>query len=304
MILRLLCVALAAISFALVAPAPPAEAGADCQVTIAFRFSRFAQARMKIMQRCRELVRIGRISGPCPDDKSAALIAKARAKLRGAIDKRCGGTDELCGGGDDVDLAVIGWDVGQCPGFHAASCTNAIADCGDVADCLTCVGEAAADEAVGLFYDSFDPDPVTHDVARCQGSIGRSVARYFTAVAETMQICEQRDLGTAGSQPCPDLLKAVPHMARAEAKLTDRICATCGSSADGCGGDNIPVSWIGFPSSCPAVTVPGGSACGAPVHNLFELIDCVRCVTDFHTACIDPLSVPALKTYPGSCTAP
>ncbi len=287
-----------------VGPAAPARA-VDCKSTINAKFVRFTQARMKITQRCRELERVGRVTGPCPDEKATLQIEKARGKLRRAIDEHCGGDDALCGGGgDDVDLATVGWNVGHCPNLHAAHCSNTIGHCGDVAECLLCVGEAAVDQTIDLSYDSLDPDPPGEDVARCQATIGRSVARYLTATSEALQRCEQAMLGNPTPASCPDPVKAMPRMARAEEKLFDRICGSCGSSANGCAGDTVPVSWIGFPASCPAVTVPGGPSCAGPVHTLFDLIDCVQCVTDFHTACLDPLSVPTLRTYPAACTAP
>jgi hypothetical protein len=270
--------------------------------TLAARFAKFTQTRMKLMARCRDQVLAGHTSGSCPDSRTAEQLENARTKLRQLIDKRCGGADETCGtGGDDTDLASVGWDVGQCPNVRDGACTNTINHCGDVAECLTCIGETSADVAIALPYDDLEPNPITSEVERCQATIGRSLARYFDATTGAYANCEQRDLDDKVAGTCPDTQKAVPRLVRAGEKLVNRICIACGSGDDLCGGDDIPPDWIGFPSSCPAVTPPGGTSCGHPINNLIDLITCVQCVGDYHVRCLDPLAVPSLQSYPAQC---
>lgn len=285
--------------------ASPAAAAVTCKATIAASFATFARQEMKVVQRCRELVLLGRATAPCPDYHTTLLLDKARAKLRDRINRGCGGADKTCGTGfDDVALADIGWNVGQCPNLHDGGCINGIVHCGDIADCLVCIGDTSVTQATGLAYDSLSTSVPLGEVARCQQTIGRSVGRYFDAMTSTLATCEQRDLDDLVPGNCPDFLKAEPRLERAAEKLVNRICHSCGSSDQICGGDDLLPEWIGFPDNCPDVTVPGGESCARPVNQLTDLIACVRCVADFHVGCLDPLSVPTLKGYPSACPAP
>lgn len=296
--------ALAGVLLASLASADTASAK-GCQETIAASFATFVRQHMKIMQHCRELVLTGRLTGPCPDYRTALLVEKTRAKLRNRINQLCGGADHSCGtGGDDVDLANVGWNVGQCPNVRDGACTNAIEHCGDVVDCLQCIGETAVAGANALVYDELSPSAPLSQVGRCQKTIGGSVRRYLDSTLATLATCEQADLAGPVPGGCPDILKAQPRLARAGEKIVDRICHACGSSDQTCGGDDLLPDWIGFVHDCPAVTVPGGASCARPIHQLVDIVECVRCVTDFHVGCLDPLSVPTLKAYPGSCPPP
>jgi len=159
---------------AMLAVASPALATPTaCTLAIAKSYAKFTQAHMKALTRCRDAIVTGRPVGSCPDQKTLAVIEKARAKLRAGVARKCGGTDQNCGAGTDEPLADIGWDVGTCPNFESGACDNPINDCGGVVDCLQCVGEAAVDQGISLYYD----DLVTTtdaDVVRCQRQIGKS----------------------------------------------------------------------------------------------------------------------------------
>ncbi len=96
-------------------------------------------------------------------------------------------------------------------------------------------------------------------------------------------------------------MKAAPRLTRASETLVNRICESCGSSDQHCGGDDLPPEWIGFPGSCPDVTPPGAGSCAHPIHQLSDIVACVGCVTDYTVGCLDPLSVPGLKAYPAEC---
>ncbi|MEO6026730.1 MAG: hypothetical protein ABIR79_07695, partial [Candidatus Binatia bacterium] len=54
---------------------------------------------------------------------------------------------------------------------------------------------------------------------------------------------------------------------------------------------------------CPAVTIPGGSACGGPINTMQDIVDCVDCVTEFKVDCEVPLAIPGFQAYPGECVA-
>lgn len=284
---------------------PTTASALTCVETVAAKFTQFAEVRMKAMQRCRERVLTGHVTA-CPDHHTAAKLHRAESEMRRAISETCGGSDGACGiGGDDNDLAVVGWNIGECPNLHGGNCHNSIGHCGDVADCLVCLGDTAIDQAMALAFDSLAPAPPDSPVAeihRCQRTIGRSMARYFRSAADTLLFCEQRRLAGYDVGPCPDPLRAAPRIAKAREALVERICDSCGASDGICGGDDLTPEWIGFPASCPAVTLPGGASCARPINNLGDIVACVGCVTDYQVQCLDPLSVPTLQSYPTECS--
>ena len=141
------------------APAPtatPVTSGAlKCKRGIAKNASKFYAAKTKILQKCDEsVVKTG--AGSCPDATATAKIASAAAKLASGIDKACGGDDKVCGGNltNEEPPAGLGWPA-TCPNFESNAdpdCSAAITDCGDIAACIGCVGEAAVDQAIALYY--------------------------------------------------------------------------------------------------------------------------------------------------------
>jgi hypothetical protein len=126
-------------------------------------------------------------------------------------------------------------------------------------------------------------------------------ARYFSATAAALLFCERRKLAGYDVGPCPDPIRAVPRIEKAADALVTHLCHSCGSSDGICGGDDLTPEWIGFPATCPSVTVPGGASCAHPIHNLTDIVACVRCITDHQVQCLDPLSVPTLGSYPPEC---
>src|SRR5262249_14662895 len=102
--------------------------------------------------------------------------------------------------------------------------------------------------------------------------------------------------------PCPDAAKAAPAIAKAESKKRAGICKACGGADRSCGGgDDLTPAQIGFASSCPNVTIPGGSSCAHAIGTVQDIVDCVDCVTEFKADCLDALTVPELKSYPSEC---
>lgn len=277
---------------------------ATCRRAVSATLAKFVQAKLKLLQKCNDAVVRGKIAGPCPDAATATKIARAAGKLRRTVSQRCGGLDRNCGlGGDDDSLASIGWDVGTCPGLETATCANAIADCHGVVDCIDCVGQAAVDQAVTLSYGSLVPSAVGTTLNRCQVAIGKSMARYFAARSQALAKCEDKVLLGTQAGPCPDAARTAPKIARAAAKLQSAVCRACGGADRLCGGgDDLSPAAIGFPASCHDVTVPnGGPTCSGAIATLQDLADCVGCVVQFKTDCVDTLGVPTLESYPAEC---
>ncbi len=272
-----------------------------CEREISKGLSKFTQAKIKALSRCRDAVLAGKFAGPCPDAKTTTAVAKAEAKLRSSVAKKCGGADKVCGTAGDETLASISWDMGACPNFESGGCSNVITHCGGIADCLACVGNAAVDQAVGLYYDDLAPS-ADSSVQRCQREIGRSAVKAFRAENKARQKCADSHLkGGGGSCPDPKTTDAV---ARARAKAVAKICQACGGGDGVCGGSgDLTPAAIGFPDSCPAVTVPGGAACGGAVNDLQGIVGCVSCVTSFKAFCTDAIAAPGLGAYPSACNA-
>ncbi len=274
-----------------------------CKRAISSGLTKFVQGKVKLLKKCNESVLKGKISGPCPDAATATRITALAGKLRRSVSQRCGGLDRNCGlGGDDDTLASIGWNVGTCPNLENGSCNNAIADCNDVVDCLYCVGEAAVDQAMDVSYGSLTPSGPGTDLNRCQTSIGKTLTKYFQLKAQALAKCEDKVLAGVVTGPCPDPNTA-SKLARAGGKVASAICRACGGPDRSCDGSgDLSAATIGFPANCPAVTVPGGSACGQAITTLQRLADCVGCLVNFKTGCLDALGVLSLKSYPGVCS--
>ncbi len=278
-----------------------------CQREIARSAAKFGRTKLRALQKCSDAVVAGKSTGPCPDAKAVSAIGKASSKLQSAIARRCGGPDATCATtGDNDSLAAIGWDLGSCPNLAGGNCTNTLADCGDVATCILCIDEAAADQAVALYYDALASSSDAA-VEKCQRTIGKESAKFFDAERKALAKCRDTAL-KAGAGSCPDG-RASEILAKAEAKKVAKICAACGGPDKTCGGgDDLTVAQIGFPSTCPSVDPPGGTpACGAAVSSLTDLVTCVDCVTSFEAACGDAAGAPATGAYPAECnggTAP
>ena len=272
-----------------------------CKREIAKASAKFAQAKVRILQKCEDAVLIGKQGGTCPDSKGTAAITKAAGKLRSAIDKKCGGADHDCTATTDNDsIASIGWGS-SCPNFEDGSCDNAITDCDGVSNCLLCVDEAAVDQGIGLYYDALtnSSDPT---VKKCQREIGKNGAKYLRLKSKVLQKCKDKVLNGQSMGPCPDA-KSAAIIAAAEAKKNQKICSSCGGNDRVCGGpDDLTPAMIGFPASCPGVTVPGGAACGGTVSTLPQLVACVTCVDNYKSECVDRIATPALGAYPAECS--
>src|SRR6185295_5772077 len=104
----------AALGVAVVAHADPTA----CRRAIARAAARHAQSVMLVLQRCEDRRVSGRfaLATDCARELGTTTgMARADAKLRRAVARRCGGPDHRCGTADDEDLDAIGWSIGACP---------------------------------------------------------------------------------------------------------------------------------------------------------------------------------------------
>src|SRR5204862_4406488 len=109
-------------------------------------------------------------------------------------------------------------------------------DCNDVVDCVTCVGEAAVDQAVTLAYDAQTPSVPGTVLNTCQVRIGKTMSRFFAAKAQALAKCEDKVLKGGFAGPCPDAAKTLPKITRAADKVVTDVCKACGGGDHACGG--------------------------------------------------------------------
>jgi hypothetical protein len=287
----------------------PGGRAQKCRGAIVQNSAAFVQAKTKALQKCEEGGVKGTISGSCPDTKADEAIAKAQSKLADGIKKACGGKDKLCGTSDEDELTLgsIGWNIGNCPNFDTGPCANAIGTCDDIATCVGCIGEEAADQAIDLYYGSLNPtDPKTQKALnKCQRTIGKAAVTFLTAQSKALRGCWD-GVNKGKISGCPDA-KATEAIDKAAVKLDASICKACGGKDKLCGGagenaDFDPISEIGFPTDCLDVDFPGLLVpCSGPITTLQDLVDCTICVTRFDAGCTDRSAVPAFTAYPAEC---
>lgn len=280
-----------------------------CRNTILKESAKYVQQRTKILQQCNDkLVKakdgLNDVAGAgcrTSDGKTDDKLTKIAAKLRAQLDKKCGGGDKVCGtGGDDVDLddPALGWGAGGpfggvCPDFEQAGCSNAIAECGDVADCLQCIDDTALDQEIDLLYADLNAsvfgarEKPAKTTNLCQQTLARAAGKFILVKAKALGKCwAALDKGKDGftSSPMAGCLDASGKTAaaidKAESQKIAKICAKCGgpdkacdqtiltfagtsvkgAAGEGSGGDLEPQGGgplaIGFGAACPDVTLP------------------------------------------------
>jgi hypothetical protein len=300
----------------------------DCKRTIAKEASKFVKAKTKTLQKCEEGKVKGKHNDTCPDPlgaegapgrKAADKIAKAISKLHAAIGKKCGGRDGVCGG--DTFKEIGGGLAGRpdtCPDFESSGCTNAIDifECTGIAACIECVGEAAVDQAIALYYADLEPtDPVAEAALnKCQQAIGKTVSKYLLAKEKALQKCWDKRYKNLHTAVCPDIngdpatekdaVKAGEKIAKAESKKIAKICKACGGEDKLCDDTVTPINpgaptfpgsgGMGLdadftlddilagsgPFNCPSVTVPAGPSRPATLcgGTITTLADLIRCL--------------------------
>jgi hypothetical protein len=299
--LKLAVIAVSALAFVLSAASAHADA-VRCKREIAKASAKYAQARMRSLQKCQDGKLTGKVSGTCPDAKTSEALSKAAGKLRSAIDKKCGGVDKDCtSAGDNDSLASISWPS-ACPNFEGGTCNNSISNCDGVSNCLLCVDDAAVDQGIALYYGSLVNSSNT-TIKKCQREIGKNAVKYLRMKSKLLQKCKDKVLSGQSAGPCPDP-KTATVLGMAEAKRNAKICSACGGDDRVCGGsDDLAPTTIGFPSNCTDVTVPGGADCSGPVSTLQQLVTCVGCVTNYKSECVDRVAAPSMGAYPSDCSS-
>jgi hypothetical protein len=294
----------------LLAFAPVAYADQPCARAISKASAKYVLSRAKALQKCHD----GRIRGTLPaatncetEPKAAATITNARARFDKVVAGRCGGPNGTCGNGDDLALASYGWGgVSQCPTLQASACTQAISHCGHIVSCLTCLDDEAVRQTLALSSGGLNQSSFGSGSAlmTCQRMLGKGTSKFIGSVAKALSKCwEGRIKGQHGNAcPVPGDGKVGQLLVKAEAKKVRTICRACGGPDRICGGSgDLAPGDIGFPASCPSVTVPAGASCAAPVSSLTGLVDCVDCVAEFDARCATAAAVPGQTAYPGEC---
>jgi hypothetical protein len=293
-----------------------------CHAAIGKSAAAFAQAKIKILQKCAEGRFKGKITTTCQaDQKTQNAITKAQTKAVSGIAKACGGKDKTCDTIGDDSLASIGWDSTTCPDFEARGCTNAINNCSDIGTCLTCIGEKAVDRAIDLYYQALTPpnpnpqDPKLEKARnKCQLAIGKSAAAFFLAKSKAIQKCWDTVNKGKATGPCPPFgadQKTDDAIQKAKDKYDAATCKACGTGKP-CDITQSPFTKadIGFAPLCPPVVIPGigGHTCdfARTLVSLEDVRDCVECVTEFKVDCATVAAArgfPQVPSYPAGCAA-
>lgn len=263
----------------------------QCQRTIIRQAASYNKQVLKVRQSCSEKNIARPVPLDCSDSGPTVMfhLDVLKASLRKHVEKEC----------RHETLASIGWT--SCPSFEGA-CGGANADLTAVEDCLICINDAAVDQAITLYYGALTPDPDAH-LRTCQKTIGKETSKFFDKKINAMERCELRDFSGDIAGPCPGDPKTDATIAAHALKLEAKVCSRCGGDDRACGGgDDRDPGEIGFSTTCPNVTVPGGPSCANPaVDTLSELVDCLKCVTEFKVDCLDALAAPLVKAYPAEC---
>jgi hypothetical protein len=191
--------------------APARAVPRKCQQAIAKESSKFVQARAQALQKCEDQkvkAKLPATTDCTTEPETASAIQKATDKLASNVAKQCGGADKSCSSGsDDEPLGSIGWGgTSACPDFESSGCTNAIGHCGDIAECLLCIGEAAVDQGLDLYYGQLDDGEFGEKSAlnKCQRAIGKETTKFLQAKSKALQKCWDARLKTKHSNECPD----------------------------------------------------------------------------------------------------
>lgn len=288
----------AAAVVAIACAARAAHASHICSVVIAAEAAHYTQSTLKAVAACAR-----RHVADCRTDPvTNARVTRATARFRARTAAACCGADGTCGTADDVPLATIGWDTGYCPNLDRGDCNNLIADVGDVATCLACIGRAAADDLTALTAVPAQPAPV----GRCASTLERQGTRFALVISKALATCwASRAAGGTGNPCPPGDGRPVTLIAAAASHLSEAVCHACGGADRLCGGgDDIMPGTLGFATACPSVSVPGGNACGGPIATISDVAGCIACVAAHDAECADHAAVPQYVTYPSACADP
>lgn len=284
-----------------VGAAVPARANPEsCQNAIVTAAAHYTQATAKAVASCRQ----HHVASCAGDVRTEAKIARAAARLQATLAQRCCGTDRICGTGDDATLGAIGWGAGFCPNLDQGDCNALIVGIQDIAPCLACITRTGIEN---LMQVATVPAAADGPTLRCATAVAKESAGLAASTSRALSACwDARDAGKhTNTCPVPGDGRAGPAIAAAEARASASMCKACGGADRACGGgDDVTPALLGSPSSCPAMSVPGGAACGGPIVTLTDLVTCVTCVAGHVVECADHAAVPGFIAYPPECAAP
>ncbi len=201
-----------------------------CRREVAKQAAHYVQSVTKARERCADRVIVGLLPAgtECRNDSATALrISGAAEKASAGVVRACCGVDGRCGTPDDDPLAAVGWDIGSCPNLQNGACTNPIGGDADIPVCFTCVGGAAVDRLIGLYFGPSGPAPAAPPLGSCRRAIGKEAARFLIARSKALRKCWDARLRGLHQNPCPDPGdgRAGPAIAAAAAKTTAAAAA-------------------------------------------------------------------------------
>jgi hypothetical protein len=230
----------------LMAVATAAHADIKCRQTVAKESAKATQGIAKTLQKCSQGVLDGKVTGPCPDTKSADSITKAKSKLQAAIVKACAtSTGEFA--------------FGRCPnetGLTGSCGSILIKTKDDEGACLACLAEHNAKELFDSVIYGSAIAPANKTIGKCQSTTGKSVLGFYKAKSKALQKCHDGVLKGKIVGACPDQ-KATDAIAKAESKKVASITKACCGPDKTCGGATCS-------ASTPPVMCMGGTNDGKP----------------------------------------
>jgi cysteine-rich repeat protein len=298
----------------------------------------YEDTRINALDKCEQDNLKGKNDPPldCPtgDPVADGKIVKALAKLESTIAKACCGADKTCGNADDQVLADIGWAglANRCAGgsrdgdecSSAADCPSgacspadfcpslendsacdsiAIADPGDIADCLACTGDLATGESIALSYDSLKAKGSNKPAELCKREAQRATL-FYRKTRNLLRVCADKVAKGAIVGPCPDTTTAAK-IQNEQSKLLAAVAKKCGGADKAFGGgDDLALDLFGAPVSCPGLDAPGAAPnCSQPLSTVQDWAECLVCVNGYQVACTNDLASRNLPSYAAECNA-
>lgn len=277
----------------------------------------------------------------CPTGDVLALdkIGKALALLDKQIATNCCGKDKTCGAGtgDDADLALsaIGWSglanrcvggtldgnkcsiASDCPGGgtcspadfcpslenNAACGSIALANPGDITDCVACTGNLATDQSLSFSYDSLKAPGADKPAELCKREMTKATL-FYRKSRSFLRICSDKVAKGTLTGPCPDVDTAAK-LQNEETKLLSAIAKKCGGADKAFGGgDDLALDLVGAPISCPGLDAPGATPnCNQQLVTVQDWAECLACLNDYKVACADDLAARNAGAYDAECNA-
>mgnify|MGYP003693772139 CR=1 FL=1 len=233
--LKLAVIAVSALAFVLSAASAHADA-VRCKREIAKASAKYAQARMRSLQKCQDGKLTGKVSGTCPDAKTSEALSKAAGKLRSAIDKevwrRRQGLHQR-GRQRFAGLDLVAERVSELRGRHLQQLDQQLRRRQQPPLVRRRRGGGSG---IALYYGSLVNSSNT-TIKKCQREIGKNAVKYLRMKSKLLQKCKDKVLSGQSAGPCPDP-KTATVLGMAEAKRNAKICSACGGDDRVCGGSD------------------------------------------------------------------